>query len=601
MQSLADWLDRRFNYRVVGHHLRNRVLPDGPSWIYTSASCLLWLLVIQCVTGLFLMTTYCPSMTSAWASVHYIDQAAAGRFIRGIHHYASHAMIILFGVHVARVTLYGAYRAPREFVWITGLLLFPLVIVWTVTGNPLTVSQKGISQIQVEGNILGSTPFVGPYLRRLLFGGDEVGNLTLTRLYALHVGLLPLAVGGLCLVHLYQVVKHSKYRLDASQDSPDMSTATTYWPYQSVRNMIALVAVVGVLSVVSWLYGAPLAAPADPDLTYSPRPEWYFRWLFELRRYFTGDNEYIATMVIPSGLLFGLMAVPFLDRYGSIRLNHIGRIVIVVASLGGWGLMTGLSYREDFGDAQYLAEQAEFEKLSTRALALAKTEPISEKGAIQLLRLDPQTQGPRLFARHCLSCHSHVDEKGEGLKASESSAPNLDGLGTAAWIGGFLDPQQIVSNDYFGQTKFRDGEMVQHVRELSSETSPEATANAKETRRLIAVALAAEAGIEACDASAVARGRELLVSSGGCTNCHRFHEQGELGSAPDLTGYLSVEWLTQMISRPTHERFYHERNDRMPEFASDPAHPELNLLSSQELDLLIRWLRSDDSSLRKDK
>ena len=87
MQSWTDWLDLRIGYRQIVDRLHNRILPNGPSWAYTSASCLFWLLIIQCVTGLLLMATYCPSMTSAWASVHFIDQSSSGRFLRGIHHY----------------------------------------------------------------------------------------------------------------------------------------------------------------------------------------------------------------------------------------------------------------------------------------------------------------------------------------------------------------------------------------------------------------------------------------------------------------------------------------------------------------------------------
>ena len=590
MQSWADWLEQRLGYRLVTRHLRNRILPDGPSWAFTSASCLFWLLIIQCFTGLLLMATYSPSMTSAWASVHFIDQSSAGRFLRGVHHYASHAMIILFGIHVLRVLITGAYRAPRELVWITGLMLFPLVIIWTVTGNPLSASQKGIAQIQVEGNILAGTPVIGPFLQRVLFGGEEVGILTLTRLYFLHVGLLPLLIGGLTVVHLYQVLKHSPYQ-SPTEESP-ASGALTYWPYQSSRNMVTLALVMSIVGWLAWQYGAPLYAPADPDLVHTPRPEWYFRWLFELRRYFSGNTEFVATMVIPSAFLFGFMAVPFLDRFRSPWISTVCRVLVVAACAGGWGWLTALSYLQDWKDASYLAHEAEFEAISERALELAQTEPITEQGAVMLLRNDPQTQGPRLFARHCVSCHSHADPQGHGLVAAEPSAPNLYGIGTTDWIAGFLEPGRASSDSFFGKTKFREGDMVQHVTGLFSEAGEAGQEGLKQKLRSVAAALAAEAAIESPEAALVTAGREALISSVGCTDCHRFHDQGELGSAPDLTGYGSANWLKQMIAKPTAERFYSDRNDRMPEFAADESHPELNLISPHELDLLVRWLRT---------
>ncbi len=587
MCALLNWLDQRLDYRRHIALLRRRVLPNGPSWWSTSASCLMWLLLIECITGLLLMSTYSPSMASAWASVNFTDQSAAGRFLRGVHHYSSHALIILFGLHLVRVVITGAYRAPRELVWITGLLLFPLILVWTVTGNPLASSQKGIAQIQVEGNILAATPFVGPWFQRILFGGRDIGNLTLTRLHFLHVGLLPLLVGGLFLLHLHQVIKHSSYRPGVAADQAPLKPLLHYWPYQSVRNMTMLVLLVGTISGISWQWGAPLSAPADPELPFSPRPEWYFRWLFELRRHFTGDTEFVATMVVPAAFLAAFMLLPFLDRLLSTRFDRLCRLLVVVACAAGWGWLTYLSFDRDWNDPEYIASMVEFERLSERARELARSEAMPVAGAVELLRHDPQTQGPRLFARHCSSCHTMTDADDNGMTVAESSAPNLRGIGTATWIVGFFDLDQISGKNYFGNTAFHDGEMKQHIQTLFAENDRSAL---QEQFRTVAVALAAEAGHEVYESAEAQRGRSLIVGKLRCTDCHQFHNQGSLGSAPDLTGYASTEWLTGLISNPSSRRFYGDRNDRMPAFAADSAHPEFNLLSTLELDLLVKWL-----------
>lgn len=600
MRSLADWLDERLQFRGPLRQLRGRVLPDGPSWWFTSASCLLWMLVIECITGLLLMATYSPSMSSAWASVWFIDQSAAGRFLRGVHHYTSHTLIFLFAVHVARVLVMGAYRAPRELIWITGLLLFPLIIVWTVTGNPLAASQKGVAQIQVEANILASTPGVGPFLRRLLLGGEDVGNLTLTRLYFLHVGLLPLLVGSLSWLHLQQVIRHSTYQSLDSIDDP--TGAVPYWPYQSVRNLIVLSLVLGSVAALAWWEGAPLPAPADPDLPLTPRPEWYFRWLFELRRYFTGDWEFVATMVVPSAFLGVFLAAPFLDRVlpHSSRLATIGRVGLLAVAAGTWSWLTYVSFARDAQDAEYLAATAEFDQLSTRALQLARTQPITTNGAIELLRNDPQTQGPRLFRQHCASCHAWTDPAGVGIAAAQPSAPNLWGVGQVDWILGFLDAERLADVQHFGQTAFREGTMLDHLKSLREKAGEAGRATLDEQLRLVAEALAAEAqvtGPPAEQAQAnIARGKELLVGDLGCIDCHRFHAQGELGSAPDLTGYASAGWLRALIAQPAAPQFYADRNDRMPGFATDPEHPAWNMLSPHELEMLVQWLRTPVSS-----
>lgn len=586
MQMLLDWLDQRVEYRRMTSRMRQRVLPHGPSWWFTSATCLFWLLVIECVTGLMLMATYSPSMTSAWASVHFIDQNSAGRFLRGVHHYSSHVLIIVFAVHVVRVLMTGAYRAPRELIWITGLLLFPLVIVWTVTGNPLSASQKGISQIQVEGNILAGTPFIGQTLQKLMFGGDDVGNLTLTRLYFLHVGLMPILVGGLCFIHLHQVLKHSSYRLGDAVEGPQLS----YWPYQSVRNMITLAVVMAGISLISLIWGAPLHAPADPDLPHSPRPEWYFRWLFELRRYFSGDTEFIATLVVPGLFMFAFLAVPFLDRSVSSKFSSVCRGLTIAACFVGWGGLTLLSYANDWRDTAYQKSVVEFDAMSARALELASREAITTAGASQLLRNDPLTQGPLLFARHCASCHSHADAAGQGIVAAVPSAPNLLGIGRSEWIMGFLDAERISSDDYLGKTAFGDGDMAQHVRQLRDNAGEGGQKELQKKLTAVAYALAGESGHERPDTELATRGRELLTGEMGCVDCHKFHDQGDLGSAPDLTGYASIEWLSALIAAPNTSRFYGERNDRMPSFAADASHPELNLMTPTELKLLVGWL-----------
>ncbi|HEY2837587.1 MAG TPA: c-type cytochrome, partial [Pirellulales bacterium] len=94
------------------------------------------------------------------------------------------------------------------------------------------------------------------------------------------------------------------------------------------------------------------------------------------------------------------------------------------------------------------------------------------------------------------------------------------------------------------------------------------------------------------DAQLIAKGDALIKDKAGCTNCHRFGDQGDLGAAPDLGGYGSREWLLGMISDPKHERFYGEKNDRMPSFAEGPL-PALHRLTANQLGLIVDFLRQD--------
>jgi ubiquinol-cytochrome c reductase cytochrome b subunit len=515
--------------------------------------------------------------------------SSAGQFIRGVHHFTAHALIIVLAVHVLRVVLTAAFRAPRELIWLTGLVLLPLVVAWVVTGNPLSAGQKGMAQIEVEGNIIASTPVIGPALRQFLIGGDEVGNLTLTHLYFLHVGLLPLLAFVFLAIHLSQVRRHGL----AAEGGQPSEKARPYWPFQSARNAVVVAAALAAVAILAAARGAPLDAPADHDLAHMPRPEWYFRSLFELRRHLTGDWEFLATLVVPLSALAFFLLLPFLDRRLPRRLGLVMRIAVVVAATGGWAWLTWLSLDRDWRDPEYQAAQADAARFARRARELADTQPIGVEGAVALLRRDPQTRGPILFGRHCAGCHSHADQKGQGLVSASPSAPNLFGIGSRDWIANLLDPDEFAGSRYFADTKFADGDMAAHLSQLLESDSDEESGGVRSQLRLAALALAAEAGLEDDSlADEVEEGRMLLQGDLACTDCHRFHDQGELGTAPDLTGYASRAWLVEMIRDPQGERFYPgDLNDRMPAFYKDAAPNAHNLLSGEEIELVVDWLR----------
>ena len=625
-KPLRDWLDQRTGYRDLLAPWRQRVLPNGPSWALTSASVLFWLLIIEVVTGFLMMGTYTPSTTGAWASVLFIEQSWAGSFIRGVHYFTAHTMIVLFAVHVVRVLVAAAFRPPRELIWITGLLLMPLVIGWAMTGNPLTGSQKGMIQIEVEGNIMGATPLIGPLLQRLVIGGDEVGQVTLTHLYFLHVAAIPVLVTLLLVLHIQQVQRHALASEGVGWDQrsagppavvpvegSNINETTTstelvgrrcagptllpYFPYQTARNMFALTVVLGFISYLAIFWKAPLEAPADPTVPYSPRPEWYFRCLFELRHYFTGELEFVATHVVPAVALLVLLALPMFDRKLPGWPSRIARGAVVVIGLASLLGLTAVSYWRDIDDKEHIATNEQLDVISERIRHLATTQPLPPEGPLELLLNDPEIQGPILFKRHCVSCHSHADADGSGLVAETPSAPNLKGFGTTQWIAGLLDPERIKSDAYFGKTKMAEGDMVGAIAGHFDGIEGDDLTMLKKELAQVAVALSAEAGHMAAESGSstaddIKAGVTLMTDKFGCCDCHHFRDKGELGSAPDLTGYGSREWLIGMIRNPLHERFYPEdHNDRMPAFAAEQGESSGNLMTQREVEIVADWLR----------
>jgi ubiquinol-cytochrome c reductase cytochrome b subunit len=162
-----------------------------------------------------------------------------------------------------------------------------------------------------------------------------------------------------------------------------------------------------------------------------------------------------------------------------------------------------------------------------------------------------------------------------------------------------LDPLRIMTEEYFGSAEhLNGGDMAAWVVENIGEYETEDL----EDLRKVVIALSAEAKLPAQqeadqrDAEAIAEGRELLTDVMGCIDCHKFHDAGDAGIAPDLTGYGSREWLIGMISNPSQERFYgHVDADvqPMPAFATDPDRPLENRLRPHEVGLIADWLRGD--------
>lgn len=212
MKALLTWLDERTGYRKVWDALFARHVPEAKgrvAWLYTLGSASLFVFILQGITGALLAMNYVPSPDHAYDSVRFInEQVLLGQLIRGVHHWGSSVMVILVSLHMLRVYFMGAYKYPREATWLLGVALFLLVMVFSFTGYLLPWDQKAYWATAVGTNIAGTTPHLGPYIAKVLKGGDEMGAATLTRFYAMHVLVLPVLTASLVAIHLFLVVWH---------------------------------------------------------------------------------------------------------------------------------------------------------------------------------------------------------------------------------------------------------------------------------------------------------------------------------------------------------------------------------------------------------
>ncbi len=341
--------------------------------------------LVQAFTGILLMASYSPSSTMAWASVFYISHDVwYGWFIRGLHHFSAQAMMVLLGLHLLQVVWAGAYRRPREFNWWFGVALLLLTIGFGHTGYQLPWDQKGYWSTKVVTSIIGGTPVVGPYLQKIVVGGSEFGNQTLTRFYALHVAVLPALLVTFLVVHI--VLSH-RHRLTPPAGAETLP-ATPYWPEQVFRNVVFGVLVLGVVvGVVLFEGGASLDAPADPSSAeYPARPEWYYLSLFQMLKYFPGKREVIGTIVIPSSLLLVMLILPLLDRVLPRKLAHFLACGFVFVLAGGAGFLTVQALWDDYRNPLFQEARKKADAARERALELAGSEVgIPPDGAAYLL------------------------------------------------------------------------------------------------------------------------------------------------------------------------------------------------------------------------
>jgi quinol-cytochrome oxidoreductase complex cytochrome b subunit len=166
------------------------------------------LFLVLFVSGTYLMFFYHPAVPQAYFDMHTLHTSVAfGQFIRNIHRWSGHLMVLVVFIHMIRVFYAGAYRAPRQFNWVVGVGLLLLTLLLSFTGYLLPWDQLAFWAITVGTNIAGYVPLLGDGARQILLGGREVGGDALLRFYVLHIYVLPAFVVLLLSVHIWRVRK----------------------------------------------------------------------------------------------------------------------------------------------------------------------------------------------------------------------------------------------------------------------------------------------------------------------------------------------------------------------------------------------------------
>jgi menaquinol-cytochrome c reductase cytochrome b subunit len=203
-----DWVEERSGLVSLNKYLLFRNVPSDISWLQTLGSCLITTFAIQAITGVILAMYYQPSPGSAFESIRFItDDATMGWLVRGMHKWGSSVFVILLFLHMGRVFLMGSYKYPREMTWLTGAILFQMVMFMSLTGYLLVFDQRAYWASIVAININGTAPILGPYIAEFLQVGPEFSTNTLSRFYSLHMLAVPGGIMALIGLHLYLVIR----------------------------------------------------------------------------------------------------------------------------------------------------------------------------------------------------------------------------------------------------------------------------------------------------------------------------------------------------------------------------------------------------------
>lgn len=507
--KFIKWLDERTGVCSAFTKLYNWQVPGGSFCCRCLPISILFLFLLQALTGIFLWAFYSPSAISAWESVFYIQYVLPfGWLLRGIHHYSAQLFVAFTGLYVLALILHGSYRRPREFVYWSALMILLFSLGSCLTGDLLPWSQSGYFATITRVSFLQLLPVIGVPLYQIVVGGPDpqFGTLTLTRFLFLHVCVF--GGGGALLLVLWKYFDirsrklHNESRFQSLHKcclacipgkqrslwgkealSIGVTCAVTFvlvllLVFQHSLTSSQLESRAATLPAESYL-GAQLTAPVDVSSSYdAARPEWSFRALYQMTKFpiFSKIGMVYAIFVLPPFIVALFFILPILGRSQTL---HKFVLAVTVLFVVAFVALTYQSYWLDYSpksdhSIEFKSGVADAKRTADRTIELAFAPAgIPKTGALSLLKEDPYLMGPVLFNQHCSSCHNFTSSESLDnansdyveITCQEPSAPNLYASQTAEWIRGFTNIETLLDENYFGNTAFSEkGSMIGYLK-----------------------------------------------------------------------------------------------------------------------------------------
>lgn len=296
-----------------------------PAYTFGLGIMLGFLFLLMVLTGVILMIYYTPSVELAYQSVKDIIYIVpGGRMIRNMHRWASQGMVIIVFLHMIRVFYTGSYLGNRSLNWVIGVVMLIVVLLSNFSGYLLPWDQLAYWAVTIGSNIaasareltdlLGVTHLFDPggFLKKLLIGGETVGQPALSRFFALHVIFLPLTMLVLTGVHLWRIRKDGGLSRPHSEEQEGANSSKWYaWPVLMWTELALLIGVVLIILLIALVADAPLLERANPAFPENPaKAPWYFLGIQELVSY----SAFAGGMVVPVLYLIFLFSIPYRDR-----------------------------------------------------------------------------------------------------------------------------------------------------------------------------------------------------------------------------------------------------------------------------------------------
>lgn len=346
-EKLLNWVDNRFPLTKLWNDQWGKYYaPKNFNFWYIFGSLAMLVLVIQIVTGIFLVMHYKPDAQLAFASVEYIMRDVPwGWLIRYMHSTGASAFFIVVYLHMFRGLIYGSYRKPRELIWIFGCAIFLCLMAEAFMGYLLPWGQMSYWGAQVIVNLFSAIPFVGPDLALLIRGDYVVSDATLNRFFSFHVIAVPLVLLGLVVAHLialHEVGSNNpdgiEIKANRGPDGHPLDGIPSH-PYYTVHDIFGVVMFLTIFSAV--IFFAPEAGgyfleynnfiPADSLKTPNHiAPVWYFTPFYSMLRAITSEMVYALIACVVGAAAFGAWKT---------RIPSIFKGVIVVVAIGVVAMM----------------------------------------------------------------------------------------------------------------------------------------------------------------------------------------------------------------------------------------------------------------------